>query len=155
MSSEITDRYAIFIKATPEAVWEAVTAPRFTTQYFPGGALESDWQRGSRYTRTAPDGSVMYDGTVLESDPPRRLVQSVTFRNPAFAGHKELTIAWDVEPAGEACRVTISHFGSASDAQLLETVTGHCPHMMSGLKTLLETGAPLHIDEPAASGAHA
>ena len=155
MSGELSHSYSIYIQATPEQVWEALTTPKFTTQYFPGHAAESDWQPGSDYVMRNPtDGSVMFEGKVVESDPPRRLVQTVSFkRNPAFEDHEEMTIAWDVEQFGEACRVTIGHRGSDSDAKLLERLTGHCPDMMSGLKTLLETGRPLHIGQRVAAEA--
>lgn len=156
MSGELTHSYSIFIRATPEQVWEALTASEFTTQYFPFGRVKSDWQPGSTYTMTRADGPVMYEGDVLESDPPRRLAQSVTFRTPVeFAGHKELRISWDIEQLGEACRLTISHVGSQADAKLFDVLTGSCPDLMSGLKTLLETGTALRIEQPVASAASA
>jgi hypothetical protein len=97
----------------------------------------------------------MYEGKVLESDRPRRLVQTVNFRDPRFAGHQEMTIEWDIEQMGEACKVKISHRGSGRDARMIETLTSYCPTMLSGIKTLLETGQPLHIAEPLASAATA
>jgi uncharacterized protein YndB with AHSA1/START domain len=155
MSSELTHSYSVFIKATPQQVWEALTTSRFTTQYNFGSAVTSDWRPGSDYAMTSPDGaSVMYDGKVLVADPPRRLVQTVNVKfDPALAGHKEMTISWDVEQFGETCQVTIGHRGSDSDATLFEMLTSHCPHVMSGLKTLLETGKPLHIGQHVAAQA--
>jgi uncharacterized protein YndB with AHSA1/START domain len=149
MGHELIHRYSIFIKATPQQVWEALTDPRFTTQYNFGSAAKSDWRTGSGYVMTSADGaSVMYDGTVLVSDPPRQLVQSVNIKfDPAHVGHREMVISWDVEQFGETCQVTISHRAFDSEAQLFEMLTGHCPHLMSGLKTLLETGEPLHIGQ--------
>lgn len=155
MSGEVNTCEWIFIKATPEQVWVALTAPEFTTRYFPGGSLTSDWQPGSDYARTSPDGAVLYEGKVLESNRPRRLVQTVNFREPRFAGHQEMTIEWDIEQFGEACKVKISHRGSESDTKVIETLTSYCPTMLSGMKTLLETGQPLHIAEPLASAASA
>ncbi|MDJ0459676.1 SRPBCC domain-containing protein [Arthrobacter sp. NQ7] len=157
MSQELIDSYSGFIKATPQQVWEALTNPALTIQYPFGGAVESDWRPGSDYVTKSADGaSVMYDGKVLESEPPWRLVRSVHVKfSPAFTGHQEMTIRWDVEQFGETCKVTISHRGHASDAQLFEMLTSHCPHLVSGLKTLLETGQPLHIGQSATATAQA
>lgn len=155
MNNELSHTYSIFIQAAPEQVWEGLTDPRFTVEYNFGSAARSDWRPGSDYAMTSPDGtSVMYDGKVLVSEPPRHLVQTVNIRfDPAFAGHREMTIDWEVEQFGDACQVTISHRGSDSDAKLFTMLTDHCPHVMSGLKTLLETGKPLHIGQRVAAEA--
>jgi uncharacterized protein YndB with AHSA1/START domain len=153
MSSELVHSYSVFIQATPEQVWEALTTSRFTTQYNFGSAVTSDWRAGSDYAMTTADGaSVMYDGKVVVADPPRHLVQTVNIKfDPALAGHKEMTIGWDIEQFGEACQATITHRGFDSDANLFEMLTSHCPHVLSGLKTLLETGKPLRIGQRAAA----
>ena len=149
MTDELSHNYSVFIKATPQQVWEALTDPRFTTQYNFGNAAKGDWRTGSHYAMTSADGAtVKYDGTVLLSDPPRQLVQTVNIKfDPAHVGHREMEISWDVEQFGETCQVTITHRAFESEAQLFEMLTGHCPHLMSGLKTLLETGQPLHIGQ--------
>ncbi len=150
---ELQHSYSVFIRATPEQVWEALTTSSFTTQYYFGSAVESDWRVGSDYRMTDPTGtSVTFDGKVLEADRPRRLVQSVNVKfDPAFRGHGELSISWDVEQYGETCLVTIGHRGTDSDARLFHMLTSHCPHVLSGLKTLLETGTPLRIGKPASA----
>jgi uncharacterized protein YndB with AHSA1/START domain len=147
VSSELKHSYSIFIQATPQQVWEALTISRFTTQYFFNSAVESDWKKGSDYAMTSPDGAIVkFEGRILASDPPRRLFQTVNVKwDPALVGHQEMTIDWDIEQFGETCRVTISHRGSDSDARLFEMLTGHCPDVLSGMKTLLETGKPLRI----------
>jgi len=148
--------HSIYIRATPEQVWQALTDPALTTQYFFGGAMQSDWRVGSEYRLTSPDGAnVQFDGAVLESEPGRRLVQSVRIKfNPAFVGHDEMSIAWDIEPFGEACRVTISHRGAPTTTQVFAFVTSHCADLLSGMKTLLETGTPLRIDQPSQARPH-
>ncbi|MDJ0458060.1 SRPBCC domain-containing protein [Arthrobacter sp. NQ7] len=151
MSDELSHSYSVFIRATPQQVWEALTDPDLTVQYNFGSAAKSDWRTGSHYAMTSADGSsVMYDGRVLLSNEPRQLVQTVNIKfDRAHIGHKEMTISWDIEQFGETCQVTISHRGPDSEAQLFEVLTSHCPNLMSGLKTLLETGKPLHIGQSA------
>lgn len=155
MTDELSHSYSLFIKATPQQVWEALTDPRFTTQYNFGSAAKGDWRTGSLYAMTSADGAtVKYDGTVLLSDPPRQLVMTVNIKfDPAHVGNGEVVISWDVEQFGETCQVTISHRAVDSEARLFEMLTSHCPHLLSGLKTLLETGTPLHIDQPATAQA--
>lgn len=153
MSNQLEDKYRIVVQATPEQVWEALTTPKFTKQYYFGLSPESDWQPGSPYAMTR-GGETGFDGTVLKAERPRRLLQSVKVKFlPALTNHEELTIQWDIEPLGEACSVTITHRGSSADAELFAQVTSTCPELLSGLKTLLETGRPLRMDHPAAVGA--
>ena len=147
MSSKLEHSYQIIIQATPEQVWQALTDSRYTTQYFPGTAVESDWQPGSDYVQKRGD-AVSFDGKVLVSDRPRRLVQTVHIKfDPAVIG-QEITLSWDIEQMGESCMLTVGHEGSESDRKLFEFLTAHCPHTMSGIKTLLETGKPLSIPQP-------
>jgi len=105
--------YSIYIKASPEQVWEALTTPSFTTRYFPGGAVKSDWQEGSDYTMNSADGAkVLYDGRVVVSHRLRRLVQTVNIKfDPSVIGHEEMTIEWDIERFGETCLLTMIHRG--------------------------------------------
>jgi uncharacterized protein YndB with AHSA1/START domain len=146
--------YSIYIKASPEQVWEALTTPSFTTRYFPGGAVKSDWQEGSDYTMNSADGAkVLYDGRVVVSHRLRRLVQTVNIKfDPSVIGHEEMTIEWDIERFGETCLLTIIHRGADSVAKQFGMLTSHCPDLMSGIKTLLETGQPLQIGERVEAG---
>jgi uncharacterized protein YndB with AHSA1/START domain len=146
--------YSIYIKASPEQVWEALTTPSFTTRYFPGGAVKSDWQEGSDYTMNSADGAkVLYDGRVVVSHRLRRLVQTVNIKfDPSVIGHEEMTIEWDIERFGETCLLTMIHRGADSVANQFGMLTSHCPDLMSGIKTLLETGQPLQIGERVEAG---
>lgn len=149
MSRDLEHSYSIYIKGNPEQVWKGLTSSRFTTQYFPYAAARSDWREGSDYAMTTADGSrELYSGKVLVSDRPRRLVESVNIKfDPSLVGHKEMTITWEIAQFGEACRVTIIHRAADSEAKPFGMLTSHCPDLMSGLKTLLETGHPLHIGD--------
>ncbi len=154
MSNELEHSYDIFIQAAPQQVWEALTSSKFTTQYYFGLAVDSEWHVGSDYAMTTPDGAtVRLDGKIIESDPPRRLIQTVNVKwDPALRVRKEMTVGWDIEQMGEACRVTVTHKAFASDAKVFEVLTGHCAQLLSGMKTLLETGKPLRVGQPAAAG---
>ena len=146
MSGKLQHKYQIIIQATQDQVWEALTNSRFTTQYFPNTAVESDWQPGSDYIHTRGN-AVSFEGRVVVSDRPRRLVQTVHVKfDPAVIGHREITLSWDVEQVGESCLVTVRHEGYESDAKLFERLTGHCPYTLSGMKTVLETGKPLALE---------
>ena len=155
--NQLEHSYSIFVRATPDQVWQALTDPALTTQYYFGGAMQSDWRVGSEYRLATPDGTnVQFEGAVLEAEPGRRLAQSVHIKfDPEFIGHDEMSIAWDIEPFGEACRVTIWHRGAPTTAKLFALVTSRCPDLLSGMKTLLQTGTPLRISEPTQAGAKA
>jgi uncharacterized protein YndB with AHSA1/START domain len=154
VSDQLVDTYRIVVQATPEQVWEALTTSRFTTQYYFGLAAESEWQSGSAYAMRRGD-TTAFDGTVVDSARPHRLLQTVRVKFLPITNQEELTIRWDIEPLGDACSVAITHQGSSVDAELFAQVTSTCPELLSGLKTLLETGRPLRMDHPAAIGATA
>lgn len=152
MSQELELSYSIYIQADPEQIWEALTEPRLSIQYFPYAAIGGDWHEGSDYAMRQADGSVAYEGKVLVADRPRQLVQTVHMKAiPAFVGHEEFTLEWVIERFGDACKLTILHRGS--EAKLIEMLVSHCPDTASGIKTLLETGKPLRIAHRVEAGA--
>lgn len=136
--------YEIYIKTTPERLWQAITDPELRRKYTFGVGVYSDWTRGSSYVARATDMTVAPDtpiseGENLEVDPPRRLVQS--FRalwsdDVKRAGTSRVT--WQIEPIGDSCRLTVVHdqLPEGANAELY----GGWPMVLSGLKTLLETG---------------
>jgi uncharacterized protein YndB with AHSA1/START domain len=142
-----TQVYQIFIKATPQAIWDAITKPEFTTGYFFGAQVETTAEVGSPFRYHSPDRSSLWgDETVLESDPPRRLV--VTWRSlydPALAAEEPSRISWEIEPQdGGFCKLTVVHDKLDGAPKTAANVEGPGWMMvLSGLKTLLETGAPL------------
>ena len=137
----------IFIRAAPERIWRAVTDPEMTRNYYFGTEIKSDWTPGARWTSEAGD-EVYLDGQILEVDPPRRLVQTFhvawpdedAFRDPSS------TQTWEITPMGDASRVRIVHEGMGSATR--EYVEDGWEVILSGLKTLLETGTPLKIGPP-------
>jgi uncharacterized protein YndB with AHSA1/START domain len=139
--------YEIYIKTTPERLWQAITDPGLRAKYSFGVAVQSDWTKGSPYQARTTDatmwpGTDIADGENLEVDPPRRLVQ--TFRalwsdEVKAEGYSRVT--WDIEPVGDSCRLTVTHdrLRDGASAELY----GGWPMVLSGLKTLLETGETL------------
>lgn len=136
--------FEIYIKATPERVWEAITDPRQRAIYNFGMAIESDWKSGSKYTMGSQDGSVILgEGEMLEVEPPVRLVQTmVAFFSDEAKAEGTSRITWQIEPVGEdSCRVTIVHDQLREGAN--SQIYGGWPMILSGLKTWIETGEML------------
>jgi uncharacterized protein YndB with AHSA1/START domain len=151
MSNRLEHSYGLFIQASPEQVWEALTESRFTMQYFFDSAVQSDWRVGSPYAYTSPDGAqVKFDGEIVEADPSRRLLQTLNVKlDPRLVNREPLRLGWKIEQAGEACLVTVTHEGHEADARVFAMLTSHCEQLLSGMKTLLETGKPLRMAQPA------
>ena len=132
--------FEIYIKTTPERLWEAITNPEMRKKYTFGMVVKSDWKPGSRYEGINPKApGPLLEGENLEVDPPRRLVQS--FR--ALWGEdvkQEGTsrVTWAIEPIGDSCRLTVTHDQLREGAN--DQLYGGWPMILSGLKTLLETG---------------
>jgi uncharacterized protein YndB with AHSA1/START domain len=135
--------FEIYIKTTPERLWEAITNPELRKKYNFGVGVESDWTPGSRYRAVTPkvDGPIC-EGENLEVDPPHRLVQSFN----ALWGEdvqREGTsrVTWEIEAIGDSCRLTVIHDQLREGAN--DQLFGGWPMILSGLKTLLETGETL------------
>jgi DNA-binding transcriptional ArsR family regulator/uncharacterized protein YndB with AHSA1/START domain len=145
--------FMVFIRTTPEQLWEAITSSAFTQRYYYASTVESDWRAGSPYVYRI-GSEVQIVGEVIESDPPRRLVSTFDARwDPEVAADPPSTITWEIEPAGAGvCKLTVVHEGLAADSATAFQVDGGMPFILSGLKTLLETGEPL-MPQPAATGA--
>jgi uncharacterized protein YndB with AHSA1/START domain len=135
--------YEIYIKTTPERLWEAITEPELRAKYNFGVRVTSDWTPGSRYEGTSPNagraGLILMEGEILEAAPPRRLVQSFTaLWSDEVKAEGASRITWDIEPIGDSCRLTVTHDELREGAH--GELYGGWPMILSGLKTLLETG---------------
>ena len=133
--------FEIYIKTTPERLWQAITDPELRSKYSFGVGVYSDWTPGSRYEGIPgplPSRPIC-EGENLEVDPPRRLVQS--FRalwSDDVKAEGTSRVTWEIEPVGDSCRLTVVHdqLRDSANAELY----GGWPMILSGLKTLLETG---------------
>jgi len=152
--SELTSEstvYVIYIAATPEKVWTALTASDFTRQYFFGHSVESEWKQGSPWRLKRPDGVVAVHGEVRTSDPPRKLVLSWSVDGTdALRNLPEAIVTYDIEPvSGATVRLTMTEtHPTPIPAHLLEGGRHGWPMILSGLKSVVETGQPLDIPIP-------
>jgi uncharacterized protein YndB with AHSA1/START domain len=135
--------FEIYIKTTPEKLWEAITDPELRSRYSFGVRTESDYTPGSRYSAAAKGGSIeIAAGENLEVDPPRRLVQSFdALWSDDVKAEGTSRVTWEIEPVGDSCRLTVTHDELREDAN--DELYGGWPMILSGLKTLLETGEQL------------
>jgi uncharacterized protein YndB with AHSA1/START domain len=135
--------FEIYIKTTPERLWEAITDGEIRRQYSFGLRVSSDYTPGSRYETTGPDGTgIWVEGENLEVDPPRRLVQSMTaLWSEEVQQEGPSRVTYEIEPVGDSCRLTVIHDELREDAH--GELYGGWPMILSGLKTLLETGEQL------------
>jgi uncharacterized protein YndB with AHSA1/START domain len=135
--------FEIYIKTTPERLWEAITDSEMRRKYFFGVGVSSDWSPGSRYDCVHPLApSALFEGENLEVDPPRRLVQSFRALFSEDVKREGTTrLTWEIEPVGDSCRLTLTHDQLREDANI--GIYGGWPQVLSGLKTLLETGESL------------
>ena len=138
-----TQVYQVFIKATPDQIWEAITKPEFTEKYFYGQRIENT---ADRRTWHNADGSLVGDGSVDEWDPPKRLVHGwSSLYDPEMAAEETSRVTWEIEPKdGGLCLLRVVHDQLEGAPKTAESVSGQGWMMvLSGLKTLLATGEPL------------
>jgi uncharacterized protein YndB with AHSA1/START domain len=135
--------FEIYIKTTPERLWEAITNPEMRRQYNFGVGVESDWTAGSSYESVHPGaGIAIAEGENLEVDPPRRLVQTMTaLWGEHVKAEGKSRVTWDIEQVEDSCRLTVTHDQLREGAN--DELYGGWPMILSGLKTLLETGEAL------------
>ncbi len=136
--------FEIYIKTTPERLWEAITDSELRAKYNFGmrRQLGLDARIELREQRSGGAGEPLAAGENLEVDPPRRLVQSFTAlwgEDVKSEGTSKVT--WDIEPVGDSCRLTVTHSDLREGAN--DQLYGGWPMILSGLKTLLETGEEL------------
>ena len=134
--------FEIYVKTTPERLWEAITSEQMRKRYSFGVGTVSEWTEGSEYKASVPGVIEIAGGRNLEVDPPRRLVQSFTaLWSEDVQREGESRVTWEIEPVGSSCclRVTHDQLGENANSELY----GGWPMILSGLKTLLETGEDL------------
>ena len=133
----------VFIRSTPEAIWDAITRPEFTEKYFHRSRIRIT-PAGRR--SLGPDGEVRGDSPVFEFDPPRKLVHGwLSLYDPELAEEEPSRVTWEIEPQdGGYCKLTVTHDQLEGAPKTAESVYGEgWMFVISGLKTLLETGKAL------------
>jgi uncharacterized protein YndB with AHSA1/START domain len=140
-----THVYEVFIRASPERLWEAITSPAYTRRYFYGGYFEASWQPGTAYRTLLEDGSTPFEGTLLEVDPPRRLVYTFVYSgDPETREEHPSRVTWEITPLEGMCRLSVTHDQfTEGELNTYRKVGGGWPYILSNLKTLLETNEPL------------
>ena len=134
--------FEIYIKTTPERLWEAITDEEMRQKYSFGVGVTSDWTPGSSYKASVPGAIDIAAGENLEVDPPRRLVQSFNaLWSDEVKSEGTSRVTWEIEQVGDSCCLTVTHDQLSEGAN--SELYGGWPMILSGLKTLLETGEML------------
>jgi uncharacterized protein YndB with AHSA1/START domain/biotin operon repressor len=140
LESPMEKVFEIYIRTTPERLWEAITDGEIRSKYNFGARVSSDWTPGSRYEMSHPGATgLLGEGENLEVDPPRRLVQSmIALWSDEVKSEGTSRVTWEIEPVGDSCRLTVTHDQLREGAN--NELYGGWPMILSGLKTWLETG---------------
>ncbi len=138
--------FQIYIRTTPEKLWEAITSAEFTRQYFHETAIESDWEVGSPVTYYNADRTVAVEGEVLEVDRPNRLSYTwLVLYDEEAAKEEPSRVTWEIEVVEDACRLRMTHDRFPRGSVVPDGVRDGWPAIISNLKTLIETGQPLKV----------
>ena len=141
--------YVTYIESDLQKVWDALTKPEFTRQYWVGTTHRTSWKKGEDWALMIPDGRVGDSGKILEIDPPRRLV--VSWRNEFQPGMREegySRASFDLAQDGDMVKLIVIHEMDKDGSKLIEAVSNGWPRLLACMKTLLETGrAPAGADK--------
>jgi len=138
--------YSVYIQAPPERVWRAITDGDETARYYYGTRVASTWNAGAPLVYTYPDGTTAADGTVLEIDPPKRLRTTFHARwDPEVEAEGPVEMAWVLDASGQATKLTVTTSGLRPGSKTADEFAGGVVYIVSGLKTLVETGERLAV----------
>jgi len=136
--------YAVYVRATPDRVWRAITDGDETVHYYYDTRVASEWVPGASIVYSYPDGTVAADGEVLEIDPPNRLAMTFHARwDPEIETEGPVRMTWELTPAGDATKLTVTTSGLRPGSRTAEDFGGGIVVIVSGLKTVVETGEPM------------
>jgi uncharacterized protein YndB with AHSA1/START domain len=141
--------YVTYIRTTPEKAWNALMQPEFNKLYWFGAFMESEWKQGAPWKIVLPDGRIADMGEIVEIEKPKKIV--IKWRNEFMPemkaeGWSRCTI--ELEAAGDTVKLTVLHEIDKDDSKFIKAVSGGWPKILSGLKSLLETGKPLEDIKP-------
>lgn len=138
---ETTFVYVMYIRTTPERLWEFLTNPALMKQYWFGMHCDSAWTAGASWQLIASDGHILDAGEIIEALPPQRLVIHWQHQSrPELKAEGFSRCTMELEPTGEAVKLCITHTIDRTQSKLIEAVSGGWPKIISNLKSLLETG---------------
>lgn len=141
--SKPTFVYVTYIAAAPEKVWEALTKPDISEQYWFGYRVQADGKAGDRMTATSPAGKQAHDDPIVESDPPRRLVYGWKPLYKDMQGERPSRVTFELEPFKDQTRLTVVHDEFDDDSKIFGMISKGWPAVLSSLKSFLETGRGL------------
>ena len=136
--------YKTYIRADITQVWNAITDPDLTEQYFYGTRVQSKWEPGADMTYTYPDGTLASTGHIISIDPPHRL--EFTFHalwNEEIEAEGPCREVWTLTDLEEMVELAIELFDMTTESRRYEDFTNGLPYIVAGLKSLLETGSAL------------
>ena len=134
--------YNLFIRSTPKRVWAAITNPKFTRAYWGGMSNHSDWAKGSGWQHLNPKKEVWIQGTVVESEPAKRLVLS--WADPDNL-KDESRVTFELVKLGNLVQLTVTHDRLKAGSKMHQGVSWGWPRVLSSLKSYLETGKGINI----------
>lgn len=141
--------YVTFIRSTPQKIWDALTKPEFTRQYWAGTHQESDWKKGAEWKLMIPDGRIGDAGEIIEIDPPNKLV--LTWKNhfvKEMMSEPASICTIEITPRdSEITKLTLTHESPVDNSKLIEGVASGWPELFASLKSLLETGKAFPGDD--------
>jgi uncharacterized protein YndB with AHSA1/START domain len=147
--------YVTYIRTTPQKLWEALTKPEFTRQYFFGVTMDSDWKAGSPWKMTQTDGSISDAGEVIESDPPKHLVLKWRNEFPNLRPEGFTRCAFDISAEGDLTKLQVVHEADMDNSKTIAAVSDGWPKILSSLKSMLETGTPIALKPGSSNAARA
>ncbi|MGC4002314.1 MAG: SRPBCC domain-containing protein [Pirellulales bacterium] len=136
--------YVIYIRTSAAKLWAGLLEPRFTRLYWCETWQDCDWRVGSEWKLMIPDGRVGDSGRVLEIEPEKRLV--LAWENqfiPEMKAEGPTRLTYELEPVGESMKLTLAHEIDLPNSKTIAAVATGWPHLLSSLKSLLETGESL------------
>jgi uncharacterized protein YndB with AHSA1/START domain len=139
--------YVTYIRTTPEKLWSALTKQDFIRQYWFDMSIQCAWEKGSPWKMSFPDGRLADTGEILEIDAPRRMVIKWQHEwKPELKAEGPSLCTIELEPQGDAVKLSITHEMERPEAKLITAVSGGWPRIVSNLKSLLETGQVVMTD---------
>jgi uncharacterized protein YndB with AHSA1/START domain len=135
--------YEIYIRTTPDLLWQAIIDPEIRSKYNFGAGISSEWRVGSRMEMgVATKNLILAEGEIIEIDRPRRLVYTSTALWSDDVKREGVSrVTWEIEQVADSCHLVVTHDQLRDGAN--SQIYGGWPMILSGLKTWLESGEPL------------